>query len=617
MPKLKDIRDLERLRESLVAQRDEKTPLMIISNGTCGRAKGSHKVVEKALDIIEKRGLEGKIKCRATGCIGFCEVEPNIVVQPQGIFYVRVTPEDVERIIDETLLEGKIIDELIYTDPQTGEKIPYYKDIPFYRAQMPLILGNNLLVDPESIEDYIAIGGYAALAKVLSSMSPEEVIEEIKRSGLRGRGGGGFPTGRKWESCRRAKGDIKYVICNADEGDPGAYMDRSVLEGNPHSVLEGMIIGAYAIGTSEGYIYVREEYPLARKHFGKALESAREYGFLGENILGTGFSFDVRISVGGGAFVCGESTALMASIEGKPGEPRPKHIHTVERGLWNKPTTLNNVETWANVPLIINRGAEWYAQIGTEGSKGTKIFSLVGKVKNTGLVEVPMGTTLREIIFDIGGGIRGDKKFKAVQTGGPSGGLIPEKFLDTPVDFDELTKLGSMMGSGGMIVLDEDNCVVDVAKYFINFLKDESCGKCFPCREGLVQLSHILERITAGEGEEEDLEKLEDLCWLMKNTCLCELGKSAPNPLLTAMKYFPDEFEAHIKDKRCPSGVCRALITIVIDPELCTGCTLCARKCPAGAISGEPGKPHEIDQEKCTKCKLCVGVCKVGAVRVE
>ncbi|MCD4810342.1 MAG: 4Fe-4S binding protein, partial [Methanosarcinales archaeon] len=477
-----------------------------------------------------------------------------------------------------------------------------------------LILGNNSKIDPHSIEDYIAIGGYSALAKVLGGMQPMDVVDEIKNSGIRGRGGGGFPTGRKWESTRNAQGDIKYVICNADEGDPGAFMDRSILEGNPHSVLEGMIIGAYAIGSNEGYVYVRNEYPLALKNINLAIKQARETGLLGDNILGSGFNFDLKVNRGGGAFVCGESTALMASLEGKTGEPRAKYIHTSDKGLWDRPSNLNNVETWANIPLIINNGADWYSAIGTESSKGTKVFSLVGKINNTGLVEVPMGMTLREIIFDIGGGIPDGKAFKAVQTGGPSGGCIPESLIDLPVDYDRLTEVGSMMGSGGMIVMDEDTCMVDVARYFINFLMEESCGKCVPCREGLLRMGEILTDITEGRGRMEDLDLIQDLSEVLKDASLCGLGQTAPNPVMSTLKYFRDEYEAHIKDHKCPAGVCTELITYSIDAGNCTGCGLCLKKCPAEAITGETKQPHVLDTGKCIKCGICYDVCKFDAV---
>jgi len=507
-----------------------------------------------------------------------------------------------------------VVKRLVYTDPATSEEITYESDVPFYSRQTRLILGANGEIDPTDIEQYIAAGGYSALSKALFQLNPDKIVNEITSAGLRGRGGGGFPTGRKWQSCRTAEGEVKYVLCNADEGDPGAYQDRSLLEGNPHSVIEGMIIGAFAIGASQGFIYVRNEYPLAVEHARIALEQAMDYGFLGENILGSGFDFKITINKGGGAFVCGESSALIASLEGKIGEPKSKYTHMSEKGLWERPSLLNNVKTWANVPLIINKGADWYSKIGTAGSKGTMIFSLVGKINNSGLVEVPMGITLREMIYDIGGGIPGGKKFKAVQTGGPSGGCIPEQFLDTRVDFDELTKLGSMMGSGGMIVMDEDNCMVDVARYFINFLKGESCGKCVPCREGLAKMSDILDRITHGEGKPEDLDTMMDLAEILNAGALCALGRTAANPVISTLKYFKDEYMAHIRDKKCPAGVCRELIQYSIDPEKCTGCGVCARACSLSAISGEKKEPHVINQDMCIKCGVCYDSCKFGAV---
>jgi len=610
------VRSIEELREELLKGRQEPERQIVVSGGTCGYARGAGEVLSALREVVSSRGLGNQLMVKETGCHGFCEVEPFLVVRPWGYLYQRVRPEDAPEIVEATL-EGRPIERLFFCDPVTKERIPKAEDIPFFRRQNRLLLGDNERISPEDIGDYVALGGYRALEKVLREMSPEEVIEEVKRSGLRGRGGGGFPTGRKWESCRRAEGEPKYVICNADEGDPGAYMDRSLLEGNPHSVLEGMIIGAYAIGAHEGFVYVRNEYPLAVKRISTAIEQAEAYGLLGDDILGSGFSFRVRVVRGGGAFVCGESTALMASIEGKAGEPRAKYIHTVESGIWGRPSNLNNVETWANVPLIINRGADWYRQIGTEGSKGTKIFSLVGKINNTGLIEVPMGITLREIVYEIGGGIPGGKRFKAVQTGGPSGGCIPEELLDLPVDFDELTKVGSMMGSGGMIVMDEETCMVDVARYFVTFLEDESCGKCVPCREGLMQMRRILERITRGEGREEDIPLLEEICEAMRDGSLCALGRTAPNPVLTTLKYFREEYEAHIREKRCPAGVCRELITYYIDEEACTGCGRCLKVCPAEAITGQKKEPHRIDPEKCIKCGSCKEVCQFDAVKVK
>ena len=599
---------LEKLRQKILARVNGKT-IISITNGTDGRTRYSQAVFQAFVEEIEKQGLGGKVEVKSTGCHGFCEKEPIVLVLPEEICYIGVKPEDVSKIVSETLVGGKIVEGLLYKDPATGQKITKESEIPFYKYQNRTVLGNNRFIGMESIEDYIALGGYSALAKALFEMKPEQVLSEVKDANLRGRGGGGFPVGIKWETTRNAPGEPKYVIVNADEGDPGAYMDRSLLEGNPHSVLEGLIIGAYAIGSHEGFIYVRQEYPLAVQNITMAIEQAREYGLLGENILGSGFNFDVQIHRGAGAFVSGESSALMTAIEGRVGEPRPKYIRTAVSGIEEKPSNLNNVETWANVPLIINSGADWYKSIGTEGSKGTKIFSLVGKVSNTGLVEVPMGMTLREVIYDIGGGIPGGKKFKAVQTGGPSGGCIPESFLDLPVDFDELTKAGSMMGSGGLIVMDEDTCMVDVARYFTDFLSQESCGKCVPCREGLRQMLNILDNICDGKGKEGDIELLEELSEVMRDAALCALGTTAPNPVLSTIKYFRDEYEAHIKEKRCPARVCRELITYYILPDRCQACLICARDCPTGAITGGKGLVHVIDQEKCTKCGACFEVC--------
>jgi len=608
--------ELEEVRKEIQNGRDPEKPCIAITSGTSARAYGSEKVVKAFRDELKRRRLGKKIDLRVTGGQGFDEREPLVIIHPKEIMYQRVGPNDVEEIITETLLNDRVVDRLLYVHPQTGEKIARKDEVPFYKGQMPIVFGNNALIDPTDIEDYLAIGGYEAFAKVLVAYSPEGVIDVAKRSGLRGRGGGGFPTGVKWESCRNAQGDKHYVICNADEGDPGAYMDRGLLEGNPHSVLEGMMIGAYAIGSDEGYVYVRYEYPLASENVKTAIEQLRECGLLGKDILGTGFDFDIKISRGGGAFVCGESTALMASIEGEAGEPRAKHIHTVESGLWDKPTNLNNVETWANVSFIINKGADWYTTIGTEGSKGTKIFSLVGKVNNTGLVEVPMGMTIREIVFDIGGGIPGGGKLKAVQTGGPSGGCIPASLIDIPVDFDKLAEVGSIMGSGGMIVMDDTTCMVDIAKYFMNFLKDESCGKCTSCREGTRRMYEILDGITQGKGEESDIELLEELSWVMQEASLCALGQTAPNPALSTLRYFRDEYEAHIKDKRCPAGVCKALITYRINADKCTACGMCKKVCPSDAITGEKKVPHRIDPEKCIRCGACVSECKFDAIEV-
>lgn len=611
---IRSIAQLETLRQSLLTQRDSNKTCVTICAGSGCLASGAGEVIKAFRNEVERQGLGEKIEIRESGCHGFCERGPLVVIRPQKIFYPLVKPEDIPEIISETAVSGRIIDRLLYVNPITGEKIVHEDDVPFYKLQKRLVFGSNGEIDPTNIEDYIAIGGYAALAKALSSMTPVQIIEEIKASGLRGRGGGGFPTGVKWETCRNAKGEVRYIICNADEGDPGAYMDRSVLEGNPHSVMEGMIIGAYAIGSHEGYIYVRNEYPLAVKNFRKALDDATAYGFLGKNILGSGFDFTVRVNRGGGAFVCGESTALMASLEGKIGEPRAKYIHTVEKGFHGMPSNLNNVETWANVPLIINRGAKWYSEIGTEGSKGTKIFSLVGKINNTGLVEVPMGMTLREIIYGIGGGIPEGKRFKAVQTGGPSGGCLPDGLLDLTVDFERLTEAGSMMGSGGMIVMDEDTCMVDVAKYFLTFLEEESCGKCVPCREGIRRMREVLEEITQGNGKEGDIEILEDISFILREGALCALGSTAANPVMSTIHYFKDEYEAHIKDKKCPAGICNALIQYFIDPEKCTGCTRCVKACPVEAIKGERKMAHRIDEGKCIKCGSCFDVCKFNSV---
>ena len=618
MKRLRSAAELEELRTRILSQRAPNRTCVVTSVGTCGLVRGSADVARAIFRTLSALGLKDSIDIRTTGCQGFCEIEPVVVIYPERILYQQVTPADIPEIISESVIRDKVIDRLLYSDPSTGQKIIHEQDIPFYIKQNRLLLDSNRLIDPHNIDDYIALDGYSALAKALFEMAPEQVLEEVKKANLRGRGGGGFPAGIKWESCRNAPSSdgIRYVICNADEGDPGAYMDRSLLEGNPHSVIEGMIIGAYAIGSHHGYVYVRHEYPLALKNLIIALVQAREYGLLGGNILGSDFDFNIKISGGGGAFICGESTALMASLEGKIGEPRPKHIHTVVSGLYGRPTNLNNVETWANVPLIINRGADWYTQIGTEESKGTKIFSLVGKINNTGLVEVPMGITLREIIYDIGGGIPNGRRFKAVQTGGPSGGCIPESLIDLPVDFDRLTQAGSMMGSGGMIVADEDTCMVDLAKYFVRFLTEESCGKCVPCREGLDRMLDILTDIAEGRGKEGDIELLEELGGVIKETSLCALGNTAPNPVLSTIRYFRDEYEAHIKEKRCPAGVCKELITFTIDEEKCPGCQRCIKVCPQMAISGEKKKPHIIDQEKCIKCGLCRDICKFEAIIV-
>jgi NADH-quinone oxidoreductase subunit F len=615
LKKIKNSQDLNNLSKSILQEKYSEKPCIIISEkSTCCYLSGSKEVVEAFREGLKSFDLENKIDVKTTGCLGFCEIEPIVILEPKGLVYQKVKKEDVLEIITETIINDIVIDRLLYVDPVKNKKCKTEESMPFYKKQRRFVLGNSRFIDPLSIDDYIAINGYKALANVLDKIKPEKVIEIVKKSGLRGRGGGGFPTGRKWEYARKAEGEPKYVICNADEGDPGAYMDRSLLEGNPHSVIEGMIIGAYSIGAHEGIVYVRNEYPLAVKHLENAIEQAEEYGFLGKNILGSGFNFRIEISRGGGAFVCGESTALMASLEGKPGEPRAKYVHTVEKGLWNKPTNLNNVETWANVPLIINRGAEWYDKIGTDNSKGTKIFSLVGKINNTGLVEVPMGIKLKEIIYDIGGGIPENKKFKAVQTGGPSGGCIPESLINLPVDYEKLSDAGSMMGSGGMIVMDEDTCMVDVAKYFVNFLREESCGKCVPCREGLERMGEILTDITEGKAKNQDLELLEELGGVIKDTALCALGGTAANPVLSTIKYFKDEYKEHIENNKCPAGVCKSLISFSIDKNNCTGCGMCVKQCPQDAITGERKKPHKIDQEKCIKCGACYDSCKFNAI---
>ncbi len=616
MPRIENRPVLDSLRNSLQeeSQLAGRESISLCSGSGCG-AYGTGRVHEALVQELERHGIQDKVEVKLTGCHGFCQKGPIMVLRPEGVFYAQVKEEDISEIVEKAIKGRELVTSLLFKDPATKKEIIHEKDIPFYRLQQRIIFGNNGIIDPASIEDYIAAGGYTALEKALFDMTPEEIIEEIKDSGLRGRGGGGFPTGLKWESCRRHQGE-RYVICNADEGDPGAYMDRSLLEGNPHSILEGMTIGAFAIGSHEGFVYVRHEYPLAVKNLSIALEGARELGLLGKDILGSGFEFEVHISRGGGAFVCGESTALMASLEGRPGRPRAKYIHTVEKGFREGPSNLNNVETWANVPVIINRGADWYSSIGTEGSKGTKIFSLVGKVVNTGLVEVPMGTTLRTIIFDIGGGIPRKKRFKAVQTGGPSGGCIPEQFLDLRVDFDELAKAGSIMGSGGMIVMDQDNCMVDVARYFLDFLKEESCGQCNPCREGIKQMLEILNRICQGNGREGDIGLLEELGKMVQGFSLCGLGTSAPNPVLTTIRYFRDEYEAHIRDKRCPAGICKPLFHYRIDDAACTGCRLCALRCPQEAITGEKKAPHHVDQDHCIKCGICYDACKFDAVLI-
>ena len=587
---------------------------VLVCAGTGCVSSGSRKVKAEMEKQLEAFKLEQEIKVVETGCHGFCEMGPIVIVYPEGILYCQVKSEDVKEIVEEHLLKGRPVKRLMFKDRITEEMVPHYNDIDFYKKQNRIVLRNCGFINPENIKEYIARDGYEALAKALTEMTPEQVIEEVKASGLRGRGGGGFPTGLKWGFARAAKGDKKYVICNADEGDPGAFMDRSILEGDPHALIEGMAIAGYAIGADEGYIYVRAEYPLAIKRLKIAIAQAHEMGLLGEDIFRSGFNFKLNIKEGAGAFVCGEETALIASIEGRRGEPRVRPPFPANKGLWGKPSNVNNVETFANVSKIIAKGSQWYASMGTEKSKGTKVFALTGKVKNTGLAEVTMGLTLREIIFDIGGGIINNKKFKAVQIGGPSGGCIPEELLDLPIDYDSLIQAGAMMGSGGLVVMDEDTCMVELARFFLNFTQLESCGKCTPCREGTKIMLDILERITKGEGKEGDIELLQSLAETIKSTALCGLGQTAPNPVLATLRYFRDEYEAHIKEKRCPAGVCSALTSYTILEDKCKGCTACARVCPVQAISGEVKKPHKIDSSKCIKCGACMETCKFSAI---
>ncbi|MCX7950565.1 MAG: NADH-quinone oxidoreductase subunit NuoF [Clostridiales bacterium] len=587
---------------------------VLICGGTGCTSSDSMKILEKFHEEVKKNNLEEEIEIVRTGCFGLCELGPVVIVYPEGAFYSRVQVSDVEEIVAEHLIKGRPVTRLLYTESVEEGRIKSLNETGFYKKQERIALRNCGVIDPENIDEYIAVDGYKALAKVLTTMTPEQVIEEVKKSGLRGRGGGGFPTGLKWEFTAKSKADQKYVLCNADEGDPGAFMDRSVLEGDPHSVLEAMAIAGYAIGANQGYIYVRAEYPIAVERLKVAIKQAREYGLLGKNIFGTGFSFDVEIRLGAGAFVCGEETALMNSIEGRRGMPNPKPPFPAQSGLWEKPTLINNVETYANVPAIIVRGADWFASKGTEKSKGTKVFALGGKITNTGLVEVPMGISLREVIYEIGGGIPNGKKFKAVQTGGPSGGCLTEEHLDTPIEYDTLTALGSMMGSGGMIVMDEDNCMVDVARFYLDFTRDESCGKCTPCRIGTKRMLEILDRIVEGKGTLEDLDKLEELGNQIKAASLCGLGQTAPNPVLSTLKHFRHEYEAHVIDKKCPAGVCQALLQYTIIEEKCKGCSLCARQCPVNAISGQVKNPYVIDQDKCIKCGACLDKCPFKAI---
>ncbi len=619
--RLNSAEDVNALRQQILGSRDPDRLEIVVCHGTGCMANGSARVARSLKTALEAAGIDAKVMpgIKTTGCQGFCSRGPLVLIKPKGLFYQRVKPEDAEEIVAKTIVENETIKRLLYKDPHTGDTIETEQEIPFYHLQERIVLHNIGKIDPTDIEDTIAAGGYQALAKALSAMTPEQVVAEIEKSGLRGRGGAGFPTGRKWRGALAAvkkKGRPVYVVVNGDEGDPGAFMDRTIMEGDPHAVLEGLILGAYALGAEKGYLYVRAEYPLAIKHLEMAMAQARAYGLLGENILNSGFSFDAQINRGAGAFVCGESTALFTSIEGKPGNPRPKYVRSVEEGLWGRPTVLNNVETWANVPLIIDRGADWYSGLGVSTSTGTKVFSLVGKVNNVGLVEVPMGTPLGKIVEDIGGGLPSGKPFKAVQTGGPSGGCIPYDLKDLPVDFDSLTNAGSMMGSGAMIVMDDRDCVVDVARYFLRFLEEESCGKCLPCRLGLTRMREILDNFSHGCGSEQDIDDLTSLAQAVQDGALCALGSSAPNPCLTTIKFFKDEYIAHVQDHKCPAGVCKDLITYSIDPEACTGCRSCARQCPQGCISGEKKKPHQIDADQCIRCGICMESCKFDAVRV-
>lgn len=585
---------------------------VLVCGGTGCESSKADDIFNNLKTEVTNAGLDDDVQVVKTGCFGFCEKGPIVKVLPEDTFYVEVKPEDAEEIVKETLIKGRIVQRLAYVD-DSGKSSSIPEEIGFYQKQMRIVLRNCGLIDPEKIDEYIARDGYAALEKVLFEMSPEDVIEELKISGLRGRGGAGFPTWMKWNFTKQVESDIKYIVCNADEGDPGAYMDRSTLEGDPHSILEAMTIAGYAVGARQGFIYIRAEYPLAIKRLEVAMEQAREYGLLGENILGSEFSFDIEIRLGAGAFVCGEETALLASIEGNRGMPTPKPPFPAVCGLWKKPTVINNVETWANIPVIINKGGKWFASIGTEKSSGTKVFALTGKIKNSGLVEVPMGTTLREIVYDIGGGIKGGKAFKAVQTGGPSGGVITAKMIDTPIDFDNLIAAGSMMGSGGMIVMDEDDCIIDVAKFYQEFCVEESCGKCSPCRIGTRKLYDILTKISEGRGTMQDLKQLEEIGEAMKRAALCGLGQTAPNPVLSSLHYFYDEYLEHIQEKKCRAGKCKKLISYTINDN-CRGCTLCARKCPANCISGETRQKHTIDQSKCIKCGECMKNCKFNAI---
>ena len=614
--------DLAALQKEILAGRDPNRPTVIVCHGTGCIANGSPRVAEEFRRVIDEIGFEADVTplIKKTGCHGFCSRGPLVILHPSEVFYEKVKVKDVEEIVKTSLVAGQPVERLLYHDPKTGEPISRHQDIPFYKLQERVVLKNIGQIDPRDIDDTIAVGGYSALARVLTTMTPDEVIQGIERSGLKGRGGAGFLTGRKWALMAaevKKRGGPAYVIANGDEGDPGAFMDRTIMEGDPHSVLEGMIIGAYAMGATHGFIYVRLEYPLAITQLTTAIEQARGMGLLGENIMGSGFDFDITINRGAGAFVCGEETALMISIEGKSGEPRPRPPYPAVSGLWGKPTTINNVETWANVPRIINKGVDWFSGIGMPESTGTKVFSLVGKVNNIGLVEVPQGITLGEIVEEIGGGVPGKDRFKSVQIGGPSGGCIPYELKDTPVDFNSLRKIGAMVGSGGLIVMDDQDCIVDISLYFLRFLKEESCGKCIPCRLGIKRLMEFLEKFSKGQGSIEDIEELNSLAQAIKDGALCALGGTSPNPVLTTIRYFREEYEAHILEQRCPAGVCKELITYSIDPDICTGCGLCARNCPQNCISGEKKKAHAIDASACIRCGMCLDSCKFGAVKVQ
>ncbi|MFH1490435.1 MAG: NADH-quinone oxidoreductase subunit NuoF [Pseudomonadota bacterium] len=617
----RSVEDLSLFREQLLQERDPNRPHIIVCHGTGCRANGSVEVADALRKALAAVPIKARVvpDIKRTGCHGFCSRGPLVIIQPEGIFYQMVKPEDCTEIVEKTLVEGRQVERLLYKEPETGDQIVHHKDIPFYKYQQRVVMRHIGKIDPMDILDTISAGGYRALAKALGSMTPEDVVSAVEASGLRGRGGAGFPTGRKWRTAiqfRKKRGLPVYMVCNGDEGDPGAFMDRTLMEGDPHAVLEGLIIGAYCVGSDRGFMYVREEYPLARKHLATAVEQARELGLLGMDIMGSGFDFDVEIIRGAGAFVCGEETALIQSIEGGTGEAKPKYIFPAEQGLWGRPTVINNVETLCNIPLILEKGPEWYAGIGLPHSTGTKVFSLVGKVNNVGLVEVPMGMPLGTLVEKIGGGVPGRKPFKAVQTGGPSGGCLPFELRNTLVDFDSLNKAGSMMGSGGMIVMDESDCVVDVVRYFLRFLEEESCGKCLPCRLGLKAMLQFLDSFAKGEGTIKDIDELESLARAVQDGSLCALGGSAPNPVLTTLKYFRDEYEAHILEKKCPAGVCKALISYSIDPEICTGCGLCARSCPQTCITGEKKEAHTIDQEACIRCGMCLDSCKFEAVKV-